>query len=200
MGAIEIREATRSDVQPALTVLRRSGLGRDLDVEVADLPHTVGGEDDPLNRGVVLVAMNNAVVTGVSWARNRFSRNGRHNELVWCWETLAVRDDHRGRGFGLALATATLERARQAGVELIYGVCSPALVPFHEKNGMTSTPLHRSLIVTTPSPLISPLTVGEGNCFVYRLLPDNPSVQVDVVEATRSTIERLLGQRAEPRH
>lgn len=199
MSAITLRDADRSEIQKCLTIVRRSGLGN-LSVELDDLPHTVAGVNQmAIDNGVALVAVADGRVVGVSWARNRFSGRGRLGESVWCWETLAVHTDRRNQGIGSALSRLTLERAASAGVELVYGVCAPSVVAYHERSGLRAAPLGHSLIVTTPSPMVAPLAADDTNCFVYAFVVDSPTVKVDVVKATRAELERAFGQAAEPR-
>lgn len=194
-----MRDAGRSEIQQCLTIVRRSGLGN-LSVELDDLVHTVAGvHPAAIDNGVALVAVADGRVVGMSWARNRFSGRGRLGEPVWCWETLAVRTDRRDQGIGSALSRLTLERAASAGVELVYGVCTPAVAVYHERSGLLATPLGHSLIVKTPSPMVAPLTADAINCFVYAFVVDSPTVKIAVAKGAKAELERAFGQAAEPR-
>ena len=105
---------------------------------------------DPVAYGTVLVLVDDGVLVGGSWARNRFAEHGHPRMPVWCWETLAIRDTHRGHHYGTQLIEATISRAADSGVELIYGVCAPRVVGFHQHNGFNAGELGQTLLVTSP--------------------------------------------------
>lgn len=193
-----IRTATPRDAQRVLTLMRRSGLAS-LRRELEELPHSIQPAD-ALNGGTVLVVAEGDEVLGASWARNRFSGLGRLSERVWCWETLAVRDEHRSSGLGALLAEATVAAAVAAGVELLYGVCADHVVGFHERVGMIVAPRGQSLLVVSETTeLVAPMTADGTNQFVYRLLAGDSTVHVSVVASDRAQMRRLWGAPVERR-
>jgi predicted N-acetyltransferase YhbS len=198
--APEIRDATAGELNPVQALIRRAGLRR-VDPELAAMPRSIGTHGEPLSRGVVLVAKSGKRTTGAAWARNRLAGLGVGDVPVWCYETLAVDPDEHGAGLGTRLSSVLLDRARAAGVEVVYGICDPDLVAFHARAGFTGVAPGHTVILEIPGGDV-PLTTDWDQAYVLiELVPPGPQrhVNVTVVKASREQVEQHYGKTRAPR-